>query len=46
MLPDEVGSSYEHEVDHDDVILIGASVEVVDGVFEDGSEVVNGEGDC
>ena len=42
-VPDEVWGPDEHEVDHDDIILIGPAVEVVDGIFEDGSEVIDGE---
>ena len=45
-VPDEVWSSEEHEVDHDDVVFVGPAVEVVDGVFEDDSEVVDGEDGC
>ncbi len=45
-VPYEIRCPYEHEVDHDDVVLIRPSVEVVDGIFEDKSEVVDGEGDC
>lgn len=42
-VPDEVGGPDEHEVDHDDVVFVGPAVEVVDGVFEDDSQVVDGE---
>jgi hypothetical protein len=40
-VPDEVGCPDEHEVDHDDIFLIGPSVEVVDGILEDDSQMID-----
>ena len=42
-LPDNIGSPDKHEIYHDNIVLVGPSVEIVNGIFKDRTKMMDGK---